>query len=179
MFTEDMWSESLLIHLVFKVVFIFPERWISDRYAGSVVILCKAFTIRRSIHDGNLPAGNDISRDPEYGLGMIGSESLNIESIPGFRIPTIIGMYRGPQGFLLWTYLRILRIFTWNDDLCMIYFSVLESVHSVICANCSGKLRSSSDQDQHSLQKAISFKDSPGVFLKSPVVSEIAIPNHA
>jgi hypothetical protein len=38
---------------VLKVVFIFAERWISDRYAGSIVIFCKAFNIRTFIHDEN------------------------------------------------------------------------------------------------------------------------------
>jgi hypothetical protein len=41
------------------------------------MILCKTISIPRSIHDGN----------PEYGLGTIGPESLNIESISGLGIP--------------------------------------------------------------------------------------------
>jgi hypothetical protein len=34
-----------------------------------------------------IPVGNNISRDPEYGLGTMGPESLNIESISGLGIP--------------------------------------------------------------------------------------------
>jgi hypothetical protein len=34
-----------------------------------------------------IPAGNDTSRDPEYGLGTMDSESLNIESIYALGIP--------------------------------------------------------------------------------------------
>jgi hypothetical protein len=47
-----------------------------------------------------IPADNDTSRDPEYGVGTMGSESSNIESISGLGIPKVIGMYRRPQGFL-------------------------------------------------------------------------------
>jgi hypothetical protein len=34
-----------------------------------------------------IPARNDTSRDPEYGLGTIGPESLNVESISGPAVP--------------------------------------------------------------------------------------------
>jgi hypothetical protein len=34
-----------------------------------------------------IPAGNDTSRGPEHGLGTMGPESLNIESISGLGIP--------------------------------------------------------------------------------------------
>jgi hypothetical protein len=66
-----------------------------------------------------------------------------------------------------------------HHELCTIYFSVLWSIHYVLCAPCSEKRRSSSDQNQRSFQKAISFKCFPGGFLKGPVVSEIAASNHA
>jgi hypothetical protein len=69
-----------------KVVFVFAEKWISDRYAGSIVTFCKAFNVRRSSHE-EIQAGNDTSRDPEYWLATIGPESLNIESISGLWIP--------------------------------------------------------------------------------------------
>jgi hypothetical protein len=34
-----------------------------------------------------IPAGNDTSRDPEYGLGTMLPESLSIELISGLRFP--------------------------------------------------------------------------------------------
>jgi hypothetical protein len=34
-----------------------------------------------------IPASNDTSRDPEYELGKMGPESLNVESISGLGIP--------------------------------------------------------------------------------------------
>jgi hypothetical protein len=34
-----------------------------------------------------IPAGNNTYRDPEYGLGTTGPESLNIESVSGIGIP--------------------------------------------------------------------------------------------
>jgi hypothetical protein len=66
-----------------------------------------------------------------------------------------------------------------SDEWCTIYFSVSKSIHYVLCVNCSGKWRSSSNQDQYSFQKATSFKCFPGGFLTDPVVSEIAVRNHA
>jgi hypothetical protein len=128
--TEEMWSESLLIHLILKVVFVFAEKSISDRYVGSVVIFYKAFNIRRSIHDGNSCGQQYITRSRDHEIPNTGWERwvpnpsiLNRYLV--LRFPTVIGMYRCPQGFLSWTYLRILRIFTWRDELCTIYFSVL------------------------------------------------------
>jgi hypothetical protein len=59
---------------------------ISDWDAGPIIILCKAFNIRKSLHNGN-SGGNGPSQDPEYGLGAMGPESLNIESISGLGIP--------------------------------------------------------------------------------------------
>jgi hypothetical protein len=63
-----------------------------------------------------IPAGHNTSRYSEYGLGTIGSEPsiLNWYLVSGS--PTIIVMYRCPQEFLSWTYLRILRILTWSDE---------------------------------------------------------------
>jgi hypothetical protein len=97
MCTEDMWNESLLIHHRLKVVFVFAERLIYDRYARSIIIFCKAFNIRRSIHNGNpggqqcipkswIRAGNDGSRIPQYWI--------DIESRDPQRLSGCIGACR-------------------------------------------------------------------------------------
>jgi hypothetical protein len=45
-----------------------------------------------------IPAGNDTSRDPEYGLGTMRPESLNIESISGLWIPNGYRDVSAPAG---------------------------------------------------------------------------------
>jgi hypothetical protein len=96
MCTEDMWSESLPIHLMLKVVFVFAERWIFDWYAGSIIICGKAFNIRRSIHDGNpggqwyvpgsrIRAGNDKFRIPQYWIDVWSRDPQQLSRCIGSR----------------------------------------------------------------------------------------------
>jgi hypothetical protein len=96
MCAEDRWSESLLIHLVLKMAFVVAERWISDQYAGSIVIVCKAFNIRRSIHDGHpggqrciptsrIRAGNDGSRISQYWMDIWSRDPQRLSGCIGAR----------------------------------------------------------------------------------------------
>jgi hypothetical protein len=75
-----------------------------------------------------IPAGNDTSRDLEYGLGRMVPESINIALISGLGIPNGYRDVSVPAGI-----------------------SIVN----------------------------ISFKCFPGGFLEGPVVSEIAVPDHA
>jgi hypothetical protein len=142
--TENMWNESLLIHLMLKAVFVFAEKRISDWYARSIVIFCKAFDIRRSIHDGNLGGpwyiprsrigvGNDGSRIPQYWVDIWSRDPNGYHDVSVPAGISIVNISSTSQNF----YMRWEIVF----DL----FSVLYSIHYVLSTNCSGKRIFSSD----------------------------------
>jgi hypothetical protein len=95
-----------------KVVFVFAERWISDQDAGSIAIVYKHSTFK-NLFTTEIPEDNDTSRDPEYGLGTMGPESINTESI------SALGTVNGYRDVSVPAGTSIVNIFSNSQNLSM------------------------------------------------------------
>jgi hypothetical protein len=175
--TEDMWSESLLMHLVLKIVFVSAERWVSDRYAGSILIFCKAFTIQRFIHDGNpgwqryiprsrIRAGNDGVRIPQYWIDIWSRDRNGYRDVSVPAGSCIVNMFLNSQNlYMKW---RILS---------GLFFCLTKYPRCHVC-KLFWKTEIFIRSRATPFPKAISFKCFCGGLLKGPVVNEISVPNH-